>query len=86
MSLKILKKIFSYIIKMSNTTDTQPTTPSEPLPVTFTSADVQVVMNIMDVASSRGCFRTAEMKGVGEFYEKLQSLVPKKAESSEKSE
>ena len=70
---------------MSDTIETPPT-PTEPTPVTFTSADVQVVMNIMDVASSRGCFRTAEMKGVGEFYEKLQSLVPKKTESSEKQE
>lgn len=70
---------------MSDTVETPPTS-TEPTPVTFTSADVQVVMNIMDVASSRGCFRTAEMKGVGEFYEKLQALVPKKAEPSEKQE
>lgn len=70
---------------MSDTENKQPetNTPPESVPVTFTSADVQVVMNIMDVASARGCFRTAEMKGIGEFYEKLQSLMPKKEEKSE---
>lgn len=49
----------------------------EPVKVDFTSADVRVVINIVDVASARGCFRPAEMKGLGEFYEKLVSLMPK---------
>ena len=49
----------------------------EPVKVDFTSADVRVVINIVDVASARGCFRPAEMKGLGEFYEKLVSLIPK---------
>tara|TARA_B110000285_G_scaffold13731_1_gene13560 strand:- start:1892 stop:2110 length:219 start_codon:yes stop_codon:yes gene_type:complete len=72
---------------MSESVDTKATPDQEPpTPVTFTSSDVIVVMNIMDVASARGCFRTAEMKGVGEFYEKLQGLVPKKTEPSKKSE
>lgn len=49
----------------------------EPVKVDFTSEDVRVVINIVDVASARGCFRPAEMKGLGEFYEKLVSLMPK---------
>ena len=44
--------------------------------VEFMSNDVKVVMNIIDVASARGCFRPPEMKGIGEFYEKLSGLLP----------
>jgi hypothetical protein len=51
----------------------------KPVKVDFMSSDVQVVINIIDVASARGCFRPQEMKGVGEFYEKLTSLIPKEA-------
>ena len=47
----------------------------EPVPVDFTDMDVKIVIQIMDVASARGCFRPAEMKGIGEFYEKLAKLV-----------
>lgn len=47
----------------------------EPVAVDFTDMDVKVVIQIMDVASARGCFRPAEMKGIGEFYEKLAKLV-----------
>ena len=50
----------------------------EPVKVDFMSSDVAIVLNIIDVASARGTFRGPEMKGVGEFYEKLQSLLPKK--------
>lgn len=63
--------------------DTENTPTPEPVKVDFLSSDVQVVINIIDVASARGCFRPAEMKGVGEFYEKLQALLPKKEEKSE---
>ena len=47
----------------------------EPVPVDFTDMDVKIVIQIMDVASALGCFRPAEMKGIGEFYEKLAKLV-----------
>ena len=63
--------------------DTENTPTPEPVKVDFLSSDVQVVINIIDVASARGCFRPVEMKGVGEFYEKLQALLPKKEEKSE---
>ena len=63
--------------------DTENTPTPEPVKVDFLSSDVQVVINIIDVASARGCFRPAEMKGVGEFYEKLQALLPKKEDKSE---
>tara|TARA_B100001094_G_scaffold325025_1_gene378651 strand:- start:1682 stop:1891 length:210 start_codon:yes stop_codon:yes gene_type:complete len=51
-------------------------TNSDNTSVEFTSNDVKVVMNIIDVASARGCFRPPEMKGIGEFYEKLSGLLP----------
>ena len=53
-------------------------TESEPVKVDFMTTDVAIVLNIIDVASARGTFRGAEMRGIGEIYEKLQSLLPKK--------
>ena len=52
-------------------------TPS-PVKVDWMSSDVQAVINIIDIASARGCFRPQEMKSVGEFYEKCVALIPKK--------
>jgi hypothetical protein len=60
-------------------TQPQPQTQTEPVKVDFMSSDVAIVLNIIDVASARGTFRGPEMKGIGEFYEKLQGLIPKKA-------
>ena len=58
--------------------ETQQTPPPTPVKVDFMSSDVAVVLNIIDVASARGTFRGPELKGIGEFYEKLQTLMPKK--------
>jgi len=55
-----------------------PQTQMEPVKVDFMSNDVLTVINILDVATARGTFRGPELKGVGEFYEKLQNLIPKK--------
>lgn len=38
---------------------------------TITIADLNLLKNIIDLASTRGAFRAAEMKQVGEVYEKL---------------
>uniref|UniRef100_A0A6C0F3X2 Uncharacterized protein n=1 Tax=viral metagenome TaxID=1070528 RepID=A0A6C0F3X2_9ZZZZ len=62
-----------------NSTIEEVTENDKSVKVDFMSSDVQVVINIIDVASARGCFRPQEMKGVGEFYEKLASLLPKEA-------
>ena len=67
-------------------TQTQTQNQNQTIPrekVEFWSNDVVITMNIIDVASSRGCFRGPEMKGVGEFYEKLQKLLPKPLPASE---
>jgi hypothetical protein len=37
----------------------------------ITIADLNLLKNIIDLASTRGAFRAAEMKEVGEVYNKL---------------
>lgn len=47
--------------------------------VEVTMGDIQVFVNIIDVATQRGAFRAPELKGVGEFYEKMvQTISPQK--------
>ena len=42
-------------------------------PISIT--DLAVIKNMIDVACERGAFRAAEMKTVGEVYEKLVSFL-----------
>ena len=41
----------------------------------ITVADLNLLKNIIDLASTRGAFRAAEMKQVGEVYEKLNTFL-----------
>jgi hypothetical protein len=41
----------------------------------ITVADLGLLKNIIDLASTRGAFRAAEMKQVGEIYEKLSAFL-----------
>ena len=43
--------------------------------VEVTIGDIQVIVNIIDVATQRGAFRAPELKGVGEFYEKMSQII-----------
>ena len=43
--------------------------------VEVTMGDIQVIANIIDVATQRGAFRAPELKGVGEFYEKMSKII-----------
>lgn len=45
--------------------------------VEVTVGDLQIVANIIEVATQRGAFRAPELKGVGEFFEKISGLIPK---------
>lgn len=45
--------------------------------VEVTVGDLQVVVNIIEAATQRGAFRAPELKGVGEFFEKVSGLIPK---------
>ena len=50
--------------------------------VEVTVGDLQVVVNIIEVATQRGAFRAPELKGVGEFFEKVSGLIPKDNKSA----
>jgi hypothetical protein len=41
----------------------------------ITVADLNLLKNIIDLASTRGAFRANEMKQVGEVYEKLVAFL-----------
>ena len=43
--------------------------------VDVTMGDIQIMVNIIDVATQRGAFRAPELKGVGEFYEKMSQII-----------
>ena len=44
-------------------------------PVNITVADLQALVNLIDVASSRGAFRGAELTAVGTLYTKLTTFL-----------
>ena len=41
----------------------------------ITVADLNLLKNIIDLASTRGAFRAAELKEVGEVYNKLATFL-----------
>jgi len=41
----------------------------------ITIADLNLLKDIVDLASTRGAFRAAEMKDIGEVYDKLTSFL-----------
>jgi hypothetical protein len=41
----------------------------------ITLADLEIVKNIIDVASQRGAFKASELKDVGEAYNKLNNFI-----------
>jgi len=41
----------------------------------ITVADLSLLKDIVDLASTRGAFRAAEMKEIGEVYEKLTNFL-----------
>jgi hypothetical protein len=41
----------------------------------ITVADLNLLKNIIDLASTRGAFRAAEMKEIGEVYNKLTAFL-----------
>ena len=51
----------------------------------ITVADLQVVLNVIDLASSRGAFRGKEMVPVGNIYAKVEEFVTKVTATPESS-
>ena len=51
----------------------------QPDPTVLSIGDLKNLMTILDVASTRGAFKAAEMAGVGYIYNKLQAFLAKVA-------
>jgi hypothetical protein len=49
----------------------------------ITLQDIQILKNIIDASSQRGLFKGAELKVVGDVYNKLQAVL-EKAQSVDK--
>jgi|TARA_B100001971_G_C18026662_1_gene450361 hypothetical protein len=54
---------------------TEVTTEAAAEPVNITVADLQGLVNLIDVASSRGAFRGAELAAVGTLYTKIATFL-----------
>ena len=52
--------------------------------VTLTIADLQLIAQVVDLASSRGAFRAAELEQVGAVYTKLSGFLKYVASIQEK--
>jgi hypothetical protein len=63
-------------------TTTQPeaqTTPEAPASVDLTVQDLAGLRSVIDVASSRGAFKAAEMEAVGKIFNKLNAFLDQEA-------
>ena len=71
----------------SNTEETHPTQEAvQQTPVTITLQDMQAMVNLIDVASSRGAFRGQELSAVGELYQKITVFLQQVVASQEADE
>ena len=57
----------------------QPAPGQQPDPTALSIGDLKNLATILDVASTRGAFKAAEMAGVGFLYNKLQAFLAKVA-------
>ena len=55
---------------MENTTENQITVTNQ-----ITIADLNLLKNVVDVASSRGAFRASEMQDIGAVYNRLTAFL-----------
>jgi hypothetical protein len=60
----------------------QPQAPAPQDPVSITVTDLQALVNLIDVASSRGAFRGPELTAVGTLYSKLASFLQQITDTS----
>ena len=70
----------------TGTATAQPQAPATPDPSALSIGDLKNLSQILDVASTRGAFKAAEMAGVGFLYNKLQAFLAKVAPPEEKKE
>ena len=65
---------------------TAPAGGPQPDPNALSIGDLKNLSSILDVASTRGAFKAAEMAGVGFLYNKLQAFLAKVAPPEQKPE
>ena len=53
----------------------QPTAPAQPDPMALSIGDLKGLASIIDVASTRGAFKAAELAGVGTLFNKLNTFL-----------
>ena len=63
----------------TKTATAKPQAPATPDPSALSIGDLRNLSQILDVASTRGAFKAAEMAGVGFLYNKLQAFLAKVA-------
>mgnify|MGYP001258329737 FL=1 len=76
---KTLKKPATGTATAQPTAPAQDQAPAQPDPTALSIGDLKNLATILDVASSRGAFKAAEMAGVGLMYNKLQAFLAKVA-------
>ena len=57
------------------TATAQPTAPAQPDPMALSIGDLKGLASILDVASTRGAFKAAELAGVGTLFNKLNTFL-----------
>ena len=57
------------------TATAQPTAPAQPDPMALSIGDLKGLASIIDVASTRGAFKAAELAGVGTLFNKLNTFL-----------
>ncbi len=86
---KTLKKPTTATAKAPTETATANSAPAggpQPDPNALSIGDLKNLSTILDVASTRGAFKAAEMAGVGFLYNKLQAFLAKVAPPEPKKE
>ena len=66
-------------VEAPSTATAQTTAPAQPDPMALSIGDLKGLASIIDVASTRGAFKAAELGGVGLLYNKLQAFLAKVA-------
>jgi|TARA_R110001606_G_scaffold375622_1_gene533986 hypothetical protein len=62
-------------VEAPSTATAQPTAPAQPDPMALSIGDLKGLASIIDVASTRGAFKAAELAGVGTLYNKLNTFL-----------
>ena len=62
-------------VEAPSTATAKPTAPAQPDPMALSIGDLKGLASIIDVASTRGAFKAAELAGVGTLFSKLNTFL-----------